>query len=116
MTWAFVAPNVNAVCTISSGTSANRVDHRGQQVHHGAEEEERHLLRSSMPNHKMSSGMNAVIGRYLIGATMGSKMRLMSSYEPIAMPSGKATASDSPKALAMRSALIAPSRAGLARR
>ena len=49
--------------------------------------------------------MKAVIGRYRIGAMMGSKMRLMSSKLPIAMPNGNATASESPNAFAMRIAL-----------
>ncbi len=46
--------------------------------------------------------MNAEIGMYRSGATMGSKMRLMGSNAPIRTPSGSATADASANAIAIR--------------
>ena len=46
---------------------------------------------SSIPIHRMNSGMNAVTGRYRRKDMTGSKNASIGAYTPIKMPSGTAT-------------------------
>ncbi len=63
MTCPFVAPRVKAVCTRSSGTRRMASTTAGSRYTTVPRKRKATFWVSSMPNQRISSGMNAVMGR-----------------------------------------------------